>query len=353
MRPGHVTTTARAGNRRAVVLLASLLATSAQSCTPASRPGAMQTSQAPEGPGWIRRTDDSIPLDAGPTDGGPAQEAAADGGATDGGATDESCHPQPPPDEVLRAQYDVAPFLRRDDDARPGLAGASACARALEAGEPDPSGQCAWPNMPVVLGIHRSSARLGVITMRESAEAGEECLEARAEIVAWETLANVSSKKLNAYGPCAPFELAATKFAAALDAEGFVEPRDLVMLQAPRWDSVDGREPLALLRAPLCGWMVHAAPNAARNKIAVNLVSPRNDTRTELGGFAIDSDIIGGQRVHYDMTTVHEVILTPDPQRLVVTVAASYRGHNINPRYHRAVYQLPPNAKAALSPSSR
>lgn len=117
---------------------------------------------------------------------------------------------------------------------------------------------------------------------------------------------------------------------ASLVKAGFKPTGELVRATAlvPRGDI--SHEPVAFLRAPLAGWMVHVAPAGAEG-LAVQLVEPDNQRTHVLASIpvetaerCIDEDGEVGacaEARRYDLASVESVALDPKRERLVVMLS--------------------------------
>lgn len=238
----------------------------------------------------------------------------------------------------------------------PGLSRASECAAALRTSttaETVEQKKCSWDlAVPLLVGMN-AQGQGAVLSTRERSTAGEHCPETWGEILDLTRSRGVSSRLLFKEGEnCPAFERASNEFVAEAAGKGFVTPRNLLRKLASQPIGATSYRPLAVLDAPLCGWMLLVAEDSTRKKLAVTLLSPNGNQRHELGLFPLESTCVefndrGGcaRKGPFGYPTVHEAVITPDSTRLHVSIAATPGGHNMPLRFFRETFLLPPEAR--------
>src|SRR5262249_43671126 len=127
------------------------------------------------------------------------------------------------------------------------------------AGVPLPSTRCAW-FAPRILGFDVANDRVAAVTVRERASAGEGCDDDAGEVFDLATWKVVSSKKWSGSSNCRDRNQTINEFAREIGRKGFVPARNLVthLVLEPAGSELSAR--IAILDAPLCGYMVEAKP---------------------------------------------------------------------------------------------
>jgi hypothetical protein len=143
---------------------------------------------------------------------------------------------------------------------------------------------------------------------------------------------------------------AAPALVAELARGGYADARGLVKKQGTAiWGAWEYR-PVAVLRAPLRGFLLHASADKGNTKIWIDLVEPDNKTRHRLGSTplrtrtCVERTARGGcaRSSTFQAPTVDQAALSPDQKHLVVLLRLNTpEPHDTTETYVRKVFDVP------------
>lgn len=131
----------------------------------------------------------------------------------------------------------------------------------------------------------------------------------------------------------------------ALVKAGFVAPIDLRAQIGSQVSGIRGHEPLAVLAAPLAGWMVYGREEAG--DVVVRLVAPDNKTSHVIHKRPVGGCSASSEEDQCNLATdpsIRQVVLTPDAKHLVVTYSVSDGSHCGSDPAYFARWALPEGA---------
>lgn len=235
----------------------------------------------------------------------------------------------------------------------PPLANATPCRRRLMA-EPEASPPgCAW-RIPSILAFHAGKNQVAFLDAKNHNDRND-CP------VLLGVIAPLG--KAGAPGEEQPFTRAKTEncpqgttipeavsnFALQLQNEGYENVQDLIGRSGYQTFGAWSYRPLAVLRAPLQGYLLHAIPRTT--KVELSLIAPDNKTHFALGSTpltertCIERNDKGDCRksTTQQEPSVHQVALSPDRKHLVVLLKLNTpEGHDTLDSYRRLIFSVPP-----------
>jgi hypothetical protein len=252
------------------------------------------------------------------------------------------------PDDLLNGLTDASEALP------PPLANGESCARELHEPSASATSACEW-DTPALVGFDAKTNRAAFLDFRP-VDRRDGCGTAIRVIAsldkpnAAETLTRLAEGKTRdcPMGTSAPWAIADE--VTRLAREGFVDPVPLVKLWAPAIFGAWAYHPLAVLRAPLRGYLLRAVVNRLHTRVSVELIAPDNKTvhvlgTTPLGArTCVEFDEKGrcAKSTTEQMPSVMQASLSPDRTRLVVMLKLNTpAGHDTSETFVRLNLAVP------------
>lgn len=296
-----------------------------------------------------------------PTAVASAPAPAASAPAPSSGVDLDAPLPKPPPDADVPSKIpngvvaaDLLESLADADvEVQPPFSNAEACVQRIAATSDAVPPGCAWEK-PSILAFHAKEGRVAFLDSK-TADNRDGCDDAVSVITTFGAGKQASEvkplprKKTEGCPGGTTMPDAVAQLVLRLSQDGYQQAPNLVKKRAFQIFGAWGYTPVAVLRAPLRGFMVQALADRANTKVIVRLVSPDNRTSVDLASVplktvtCLDRTEKGCRKsTTWQAASVAQVALSPDAKTLAMLVKLNTpEGHDTADSFTRLVVALP------------